>query len=79
MRAPTYWDLGAYTLLLTYCVILGKFLFHPFWAFTFFRYKLGRQPMWNEDTQPSLSEDGRGQQEPGFTDLASLSDLQGFL
>lgn len=23
---PTYWDLGAYTLLLTYCMNLGKFL-----------------------------------------------------
>lgn len=33
--------------------------------------------MWNEDTQPSLSGNGRGQQRPGFTDLASLSDLKG--
>ena len=29
--------------------------------------------MWNEDTQPSLSGNGRGQQRPGFTDIASLS------
>lgn len=29
--------------------------------------------MWNEDTQPSLSGDGRGQQRPEFIDIASLS------